>query len=97
MTATDYASDWREAGACLSADPDLFYPISTTGLALAQIAKARTICSRCEVRRQCLEFAMETGDMHGIWGGTTPEERRRARRRKRAGGSRSVPDLARVS
>jgi WhiB family transcriptional regulator, redox-sensing transcriptional regulator len=97
MTATEHASDWRSAGACLSADPDLFYPISSNGLARSQVAEARAVCERCAVRRQCLEFALRTGETHGIWGGTTPEERRRARRRKQAGKLFTMPDLARVS
>jgi WhiB family redox-sensing transcriptional regulator len=82
---TEYApARWRAAGACVSADPDLFFPISATGKAVAQIAEAQRICGRCQVRRQCLDFAMDTGATAGIWGGTTPEERIRARREKTA-------------
>lgn len=81
-TATDYAADWREAGACLGADPDLFFPISQTGLTLAQIARAKSVCSGCEVRLACLRFAVETKERHGIWGGTTPDERRNELRRQ---------------
>jgi WhiB family redox-sensing transcriptional regulator len=78
-----YAStQWRAAGACASADPDLFYPISYRGAALAQIAQARRICADCPVRSRCLGFAMETREPEGIWGGTTPAERTRARRRE---------------
>jgi WhiB family transcriptional regulator, redox-sensing transcriptional regulator len=81
MTMTDYApAGWREAGACASADPDLFFPISATGKAAAQIAQARRVCAGCRVRRQCLDFAVNAGEMEGIWGGTTPDERIRARR-----------------
>jgi len=79
----EYAADWRAAGACLSADPDLFFPIATTsGLAGRQITEARRICAGCQVRQQCLDFAMRTGETHGIWGGTTPEERISARRQR---------------
>jgi WhiB family redox-sensing transcriptional regulator len=83
---TDWAdsTDWRAAGACLRADPDLFFPVSAGGAAATQIAKAREICARCQVRRQCLEFALRTGEAQGIWGGTTPEERARERRRERS-------------
>lgn len=78
----DYATDWRAAGACLSADPDLFFPIATgTAAAAKQISKAQRICAGCQVRQECLDFAMRTGEMNGIWGGTTPEERIRVRRR----------------
>jgi hypothetical protein len=42
MAMTDYApAGWREAGACASADPDLFFPISAGGKATAQIARAQ--------------------------------------------------------
>jgi WhiB family transcriptional regulator, redox-sensing transcriptional regulator len=83
MTATVSAGNWRSAGACLSADPDLFFPISTTGPAEKQIAMAKMICAGCTVRRECLEFAMTHDQLYGIWGGTTPEDRQRARRRRR--------------
>ena len=71
MTTTRGA-DWREASVCAHADPDLFFPISSTGRALEQIAKAKSTCTGCPVRQ---EFALEHDLMHGIWGGTTPEDR----------------------
>lgn len=77
---TDYSTDWRAAGACLSADPDLFFPIATGTVAARQIMMAQRICAGCGVRQQCLDFAMQTGEVHGVWGGTTPEERIRFRR-----------------
>ena len=45
MTTTRGRADWREAGACAHADPDLFFPISSTGRALEQIAKAKATCT----------------------------------------------------
>jgi WhiB family transcriptional regulator, redox-sensing transcriptional regulator len=78
---TEYATEWRAAGACLSADPDLFFPIATGGAAVRQVTQAQRICAGCGVRQQCLEFAMRNGETYGIWGGTTPEERIRVRRR----------------
>ena len=83
MTATGSATNWRSAAACLLADPDLFFPISSTGPAERQITRAKTICAGCPVRRECLEFALGQGLAYGIWGGTTPEDRQRDRRRKR--------------
>jgi len=83
MTATGSVPNWRSAGACVSVDPDLFFPITTTGPAEKQIAQAKMICAGCQVRRECLEFAMTHDQVYGIWGGTTPEDRQRARRRKR--------------
>src|SRR5271170_1961141 len=78
---TDYATEWRAAGACLSADPELFFPIAQGSLADRQVISALRVCAGCAVRQQCLDFAMTTGEAHGIWGGTTPDERIRARRR----------------
>jgi WhiB family transcriptional regulator, redox-sensing transcriptional regulator len=83
MTATGSAANWRSAGACLSADPDLFFPISSAGLGKQQVARAKMICAGCQVRRECLEFALAHDQVYGIWGGTTPEDRQRERRRKR--------------
>jgi WhiB family transcriptional regulator, redox-sensing transcriptional regulator len=76
-------ANWRSAGACLSADPDLFFPISITGPADKQVARAKLICAGCVVRQECLDFALARVETHGIWGGTTAEERQRARRRQR--------------
>ncbi len=78
--------DWRDRAACLHEDPDLFFPVGTTGPAIAQAEAAKAICRRCPVREECLEFAMRTGQAFGIWGGLTEEERRalrRARTRRR--------------
>lgn len=83
MSAIATATNWRSAGACLSADPDLFFPISSTGPAERQIARAKKICAGCSVRRECLEFALSHDQIYGIWGGTTAEDRQRERRRKR--------------
>ena len=83
MSAIGTAANWRSAGACLSADPDLFFPISSAGPAERQIARAKQICAGCRVRRECLEFALSHDPIQGIWGGTTVEERQRERRRKR--------------
>jgi WhiB family transcriptional regulator, redox-sensing transcriptional regulator len=83
MTATGTAMNWRAAGACLDADPDLFFPISSAGPAEQQIARAKVICAGCGVRRECLEFALAQEQVYGIWGGTTSEDRQRDRRRRR--------------
>lgn len=89
----DYAN-WRTAGACLTADPDLFFPTAVGTVASKQIAKAVRICARCPVKRQCLDFAMSTREVTGIWGGTTPEERIRAlRARRRTSARRPAPEM----
>ena len=78
MSAIGTATNWRSAGACLSADPDLFFPISSTGPAERQVARAKKICAGCSVRRECLEFALSNNQIYGIWGGTTADDRQRA-------------------
>ncbi len=78
---TTLATSWRESGACLSADPELFFPLTARGPGAGQISNALHVCARCEVRQQCLDFAMQMNEAEGIWGGTTPEERVTARRR----------------
>lgn len=83
MIATGGVSNWRSEGACLTADPDLFFPVFPAGLAEGQVVSAKAICAGCEVRRECLEFALAHAPVYGIWGGTTPDDRQRDRRRKR--------------
>jgi len=83
MTVSRSTPNWRSAGACLSADPDLFFPVASAGPADRQIARAKMICAGCTVRRECLDFATSHDHVYGIWGGTTREDRQRERRRKR--------------
>ena len=71
---------WRLRALCRSVDPDLFFPVGTTGLALEQIAEAKAVCSMCCVNEQCLEYALATNQDSGVWGGTSEEERRSLRR-----------------
>ena len=73
-------SDWRDLASCRDEDPELFFPISTTGPALVQVERARAVCRRCSVVDQCLRWALSTGQSAGIWGGLTPDERRAVRR-----------------
>jgi WhiB family redox-sensing transcriptional regulator len=68
--------NWREDIACHDADPDLFFPIATTGAALRQMEEAKRICRACPVQIQCLAWALGNGVADGVWGGTTPDERR---------------------
>jgi WhiB family transcriptional regulator, redox-sensing transcriptional regulator len=66
---------WRSAAACRSCDPDLFFPVSSSGLSLRQVAEAKKICARCPVRPQCLAFAWRIRQVHGVWGGTSEQDR----------------------
>lgn len=74
------ADDWRRRAACRGEDPEQFFPVSSAGPALAQIAEVKNICARCPVRAACLRFALVTGQDYGIWGGLTEEKRRQLRR-----------------
>ncbi|WP_454294041.1 WhiB family transcriptional regulator [Salana multivorans] len=73
--------DWRHNAACLTEDPELFFPIGNTGPALAQIDEAKAVCNRCEVVDSCLKWALETGQDSGVWGGLSEDERRALKRR----------------
>ena len=80
--------EWVHRAKCKDEDPELFFPIGTTGPAAAQIDAAKAICMKCEVRVHCLEWALATGQDAGVWGGLSEEERRalrRVRRRESAG------------
>ncbi len=79
LGTADYT--WRDEAVCRETDPDLFFPIGTTGQALLQIDRAKQVCNECTVQVSCLEFALETNQDSGIWGGTSEEERRDIRRR----------------
>ena len=72
---------WRDHARCRDTDPELFFPVGTTGYALLQIARAKEVCGQCPVQNDCLDYALETNQDSGIWGGTSEEERRNIRRR----------------
>jgi WhiB family redox-sensing transcriptional regulator len=75
---------WRDNAACASVNPDLFFPVGVTGPAVSQIASAKAVCTGCEAKDECLEFAITTNQEYGVWGGTSEEERRVLRRAWRA-------------
>lgn len=78
----DPAPEWRQQAACRDTDPDLFFPIGTTGPAAEQIAHAKKICASCPVRHPCGEYGLRSASNEGIWGGMTEDERRAVRRRR---------------
>ena len=81
--------DWRSKAACLTVDPELFFPIGNTGPAITQVAEAKAVCRECEVAGVCLQWAIDNNQDSGVWGGMSEEERRslkrRAARARRAG------------
>ena len=68
--------DWRHRAACRDEEPELFFPLGTTGPAIAQTAEAKAICHQCKVASNCLSYALESGQDHGVWGGMSQDERR---------------------
>ena len=80
LTLTIESDEWRRNAACRDTDPDLFFPVGTTGPALEQIANAKAVCRTCDVQGLCLEYAVSTNQDSGVWGGTSEEERRQMRR-----------------
>lgn len=91
MTAMNEPDDWRSLGACAPADPDLFFPVSSSGPGQRQEEEAKAFCMVCQVRRQCLSFALATSQAHGVWGGTTEDERRRLRQAEHRAGATQRP------
>lgn len=74
--------NWRHDALCRGYDPEIWFPVGTSGPALRQIEQAKTICQRCPVTEQCLAWALESGQDTGIWGGTSEDERRAILRRR---------------
>ncbi|RJL23633.1 WhiB family transcriptional regulator [Bailinhaonella thermotolerans] len=70
-------NEWSKRAACQGADPEIFFPLNV--LAAEQVGRAKEICARCPVVRECHAFAQRTGQAEGIWGGMTPQERRMSR------------------
>lgn len=68
--------DWRHRAACRDEDPELFFPIGTTGPALLQVEEAKAVCQRCVVIDDCRAWSLETSQEAGVWGGLCEDERR---------------------
>ncbi len=69
--------NWQDYSNCLGIDPDLFFPERG-----ASTKEAKEACKACVVREECIEYALETGQKFGIWGGMSERERRRMRRQR---------------
>lgn len=70
------AGDWRERANCQGTDGDVFFPEKG-----GSNREAKRICSRCDVRTECLENALATDERYGILGGLSERERRALKRR----------------
>lgn len=69
---------WRELGACKGLDPSIFYPDDES-----EANDAKAVCTACSVRVACLEYALQSREKQGVWGGATERERRRMVRQRR--------------
>ncbi|MDQ1685692.1 MAG: WhiB family transcriptional regulator, redox-sensing transcriptional regulator [Frankiaceae bacterium] len=68
--------EWSSRAACLSAEPEVFFPVGTGGVALDEVSAAKRICAVCAVQPECRDYALRTRQPFGVWGGLDEEERR---------------------
>lgn len=76
---------WQDYSNCAGADADLFFPERG-----ASTRKAKAICNACQVKAECLEFAIQQSEKFGIWGGLSERERRRIRKERSIAARRRV-------
>lgn len=74
-TEDDEALAWQADALCAQTDPEAFFPEKG-----GSTREAKRICEGCEVRSECLDFALANDERFGIWGGLSERERRRLRR-----------------
>jgi hypothetical protein len=83
---TQRAAVWQDSAGCLNEDPELFFPQGDSGPSLLTIEQAKAICRTCPVVEACAQWAADTRQKRGIYGGLTEQERasiRRAKTRRR--------------
>lgn len=68
--------EWQERALCAQTDPEAFFPEKG-----GSTREAKKVCLVCEVRAECLEYALENDERFGIWGGMSERERRKLRKR----------------
>jgi WhiB family transcriptional regulator, redox-sensing transcriptional regulator len=66
---------WQEQALCAQTDPEAFFPEKG-----GSTREAKRICVGCEVKAECLEYALASDERFGIWGGLSERERRRLKR-----------------
>lgn len=72
---------WQQDAACAGNDPEAWFPLES-GRNRAEVAYAKSICATCPARNPCAEYAIESGERHGVWGGLTVRDRDRIRRQR---------------
>ncbi|MEZ5209789.1 MULTISPECIES: WhiB family transcriptional regulator [unclassified Gordonia (in: high G+C Gram-positive bacteria)] len=71
----DAEDQWQERALCAQTDPEAFFPEKG-----GSTREAKRICHGCEVKAECLEYALGNDERFGIWGGLSERERRRLKR-----------------
>ncbi len=66
---------WQSEALCAQTDPEAFFPEKG-----GSTREAKKICASCEVKAQCLEYALKNDERFGIWGGLSERERRKLKR-----------------
>ncbi len=66
---------WQDSALCAQTDPEAFFPEKG-----GSTREAKKVCRSCDVRTECLEYALEHDERFGIWGGLSERERRRLKR-----------------
>lgn len=66
---------WQANALCAQTDPEAFFPEKG-----GSTREAKAVCQACEVRQECLEYALLNDERFGIWGGLSERERRRKKR-----------------
>jgi WhiB family redox-sensing transcriptional regulator len=66
---------WQEQALCAQTDPEAFFPEKG-----GSTREAKRVCMSCEVRSECLEYALAKDERFGVWGGLSDRERRRMKR-----------------
>lgn len=69
------AMGWQDRALCAQTDPEAFFPEKG-----GSTREAKKVCTGCEVRVECLEYALENDERFGIWGGLSERERRKLKR-----------------
>ncbi len=73
--AEDGLLAWQDQALCAQTDPEAFFPEKG-----GSTREAKRICVGCEVKQECLEYALMQDERFGIWGGLSERERRRLKR-----------------
>ena len=80
LFAVEPENDWRARAACKGMDPEHFFSSDDDGANKHERAEreaaAKAVCVKCDVRRDCLSYAIAAGERYGVWGGMNAQERR---------------------